>query len=50
MTCLALRSNDLSVEALDVVAPTRRFPVLTLLIVALAVANVGSAIASLLTA
>ncbi len=50
MTCLALRSNNPSGEALDVVAPRRPFPVLSMLIIALAVANVGSAIAMLLTA
>ena len=50
MTCLPLPSNNRSIEALDVVAPRRRLPVLPMLIVALAAANVGSAIAMLLTA
>ena len=48
MTCLTLRSNDFSADALDAMASHRRIPMLASLLVALAAANVGSVIAMLM--
>lgn len=50
MTCLTLRSNPLSADTAEIVAPRHGFPILPTLLAALVAANVASVVAMLLAA